>query len=156
MMKFKVIMTSLTLLFASVISLDSASAQTRLGVRGGVYMDQDDPFVGAHFVHTIQRNWVFNPNFEYVLLESNTGSLFTINADLHYDLPSSRRSSTIFWLGGGLGISHFSLENVSTTNTGLNLLMGASFGRRGTIPFVQVKVLVDDESQLVLGGGVTF
>jgi hypothetical protein len=125
-------------------------------VRGGVYLDQDDPFVGAHFAHKIQRNWVFNPNFEYVLLDRENASLFTINADIHYDLPAASAASTIFWLGGGLGISHFSAQDFHNTDTGLNLLMGASFGRRGAIPFVQVKVLVEDESQLVLGGGITF
>jgi len=148
-MKLKMIIILLVLM---LLSLGSANAQTRFGVRGGVYLDQDDPFVGAHFVHKIQRAWVFNPNFEYVLVDR--GSMFTINADIHYDLPS--RSSTIFWLGGGLGISHFSVRDFNNTDTGLNLLMGASFGRRSAVPFVQVKVMVRDESQLVLGGGITF
>jgi hypothetical protein len=155
-MKLKVITALFTLMLLSMSNLGSANAQTRFGVRGGVYLDQDDPFVGAHFMHPIQRRWMFNPNFEYVLLERDRGAMFTINADIHYDLPSPPRSSTIFWLGGGLGISHFSLEEVNLTDTGLNLLMGASFGRRGTVPFVQVKVLVMDESQLILGGGITF
>lgn len=129
-----------------------AQAQTRLGVRGGVYLDQDDAFVGAHIANRVQRNLWFNPNFEYVLVEQ--GSLYTINADFHYDLPS--RSSTIFWLGGGLGISRFALNEFSSNDTGLNVLMGASFSRGPTIPYVQVKVMVMDETQLVLGGGITF
>ncbi len=151
-MKHKFLITLFAGMLLSVLSFGSAAAQTRFGVRGGYYLDQDEPFLGAHLVHKIQRGWMFNPNFEYILVER--GSLFTINADLHYDLPS--RSTTIFWLGGGLGISHFSVEDFNNTDTGLNLLMGASFGRRGAIPFVQVKVRVDDGSQLVLGGGVTF
>jgi len=151
-MKPKPTMAVFILMFLCVLNSGSAEAQTRFGVRGGVYLDQDDPFVGAHVVHKIQRGWMFNPNFEYVLVDR--GSLFTINADLHYDLPS--RSATIFWLGGGLGISHFSERDFNNTDTGLNLLMGASFGRRGAIPFVQVKVKIEDDSQLVLGGGVTF
>jgi len=151
-MKLKPIMAVFIIMFLCVLNSGYAEAQTRFGVRGGVYLDQDDPFVGAHVVHKIQRGWMFNPNFEYVFVEP--GSMFTINADLHYDLPS--RSSTVFWLGGGLGISHFSVRDFNNTDTGLNLLMGASFGRRGAIPFVQVKVRVADDSQLVLGGGVTF
>lgn len=151
-MKHKFLITFFAGMLLSALSFGSAEAQTRFGVRGGYYLDQDEPFLGAHLVHKIQRGWMFNPNFEYILVER--GSLFTINADLHYDLPS--RSTTIFWLGGGLGISHFSVEDFNNTDTGLNLLMGASFGRRGAIPFVQVKVRVDDGSQLVLGGGVTF
>jgi hypothetical protein len=94
----------------------------------------------------------FNPNVEYVLVEQ--GSLYTINADFHYDLPS--RSSTIFWLGGGLGISRFAFNEFSNNDTGLNVLMGASFGRGPAIPFLQVKAIVMDETQLVLGGGITF
>ena len=150
-MKLKFIILLLGM-FWCMTAVDDAAAQTRFGVRGGIYLDQDEPFAGAHFIHPIQRHWIFNPNFEYVFVE--TGSMFTINADLHYDLPS--RSSTTLWLGGGLGISRFSSEEFENTDAGLNLLMGASFGRGPAIPFLQVKLMLMDESQLVLGGGVTF
>lgn len=151
-MKIKWTLISLSLLIFCALTIADAEAQTHFGVRGGIYLDQDDPFIGAHVTHKIQRQWIFNPNFEYVLVDR--GSLFTINADLHYDLPS--RSSTMFWLGGGLGISHFSFRDFSNTDTGLNLLMGMSFSRRPVIPFVQVKVMIMDDTQLVLGGGLTF
>lgn len=151
-MKLKILVALFTFTLLSALSFENAAAQTRFGVRGGVYLDQDDPFVGAHFLQRIQPHWMFNPNFEYVLVDR--GSMFTINADLHYDLPT--RSTTGFWLGGGLGISHFSVEDFNNTDVGLNLLMGVSFGRRGAIPFVQAKVIVEDNSQLVVGGGVTF
>ncbi|MCL4705955.1 hypothetical protein KJ068_12380 [bacterium] len=131
---------------------EQTQAQTRLGLRGGVYLDQDEAFVGAHLAHRMQRNLRFAPNFEYVLIEQ--GSLYTINADFLYDLPG--RSSTVLWLGGGLGLSRFSFEDFSNNDVGLNLLMGASFGRGPTVPFLQVKVMVMDETQLALGGGITF
>lgn len=139
-----------TFLFAA--SFESASAQSRFGVRAGVYMDQDDGFVGVHAISVIARHWKFAPNFEYVLVDR--GSLFTINADFQHDLPS--RSSTVFWLGGGLGISHASFRDVSNTDTGLNLLVGANFGRRPACPFIQAKVTFFDDNALVLGGGITF
>lgn len=151
-MKIKWTIVSVSLLILCTTVFDTANAQTHFGVRGGVYLDQDDPYVGAHFTSKMQRNLMFNPNFEYVLVDQ--GSLFTINADFHYDLPS--RSNTIFWLGGGLGISRFSFQDFSNTDTGLNLLMGVSFSRRPVIPFIQVKVMVMDDTQLVLGGGLTF
>ncbi len=129
-----------------------AEAQTRFGVRGGVYMDRDEPFLGAHLSSALQKQWQFNPNFEYVLVER--GSLFSINADLRYVLPS--RSTTAFWVGSGLGISHFSFRDFNQTDLGLNLITGVDFGRGPLTPFVQVKVMVLDETELVLGGGITF
>jgi len=151
-MNIKLKLALLVLMWLNVLAFGSAGAQTHFGIRGGVYLDQDDPFAGVHFLHAIDRHWMFNPNFEYVFVDR--GSMFTINADVHYDLPS--RSSTIFWLGGGLGINHFSFREFNNTDAELNLLMGVSFSRRPTIPFIQVKVVVMDESQLVLGGGLTF
>ena len=141
-----------TALALSAAVFDQAEAQTHFGVRGGFYMDQDEGFVGAHLLSPIQRNWVIMPNFEYVFIE--TGSYFTINADLHYDFPS--RSNTIFYLGGGLGIGHFSYEGSNNTEVGLNLLTGVSFSRRPVIPYIQAKVMIADDTQLILGGGLTF
>ncbi|MGH7492682.1 MAG: hypothetical protein ACREOO_09840 [bacterium] len=136
----------------SAAAFGEANAQAHFGLRGGLYMDQDEGFVGAHALTPIQRNWVFSPNFEYVFVE--TGSYFTINADLHYDFPS--RSNTIFYLGGGLGISHSSFEETKNTDAGVNLLTGISFSRRPIIPFIQAKVMMGDVTQLILGGGLTF
>jgi hypothetical protein len=151
-MRIRFVFPILAALLVGAASYENASAQSRFGVRGGAYMDQDDAFVGVHAIGAIARHWMFNPNFEYVLVDR--GSLFTINADFHYDLPS--RSSTVFWLGGGLGVSHVSFREVSTTDTGLNLLVGASFGRRPAYPFIQAKVTFFDDTALVLGGGITF
>jgi hypothetical protein len=151
-MNSKWIVSLLLAMVSFIAASNDASAQTRFGVRGGLYADQNEPFVGTHFLHKIQRHFIFNPNFEYVLVDR--GSLYTINADFHYDLPS--RSSTVFWLGGGLGISRSSFRDLSNTDTGLNLFMGVSFGRRPAIPFLQVKVLMMDDNQLVFVGGITF
>jgi hypothetical protein len=151
-MKYKWMFTVIAVLALGTAAYDQAQAQTHFGVRGGFYMDQDRGFVGAHLLNKIQRNWMFTPNFEYVFVEP--GSFFTINTDLHYDLPS--RSSTIFYLGGGLGISHFSYQDFNNTDVGLNLLTGISFSRQPVIPFIQAKVMITDNTQLILGGGLTF
>lgn len=151
-MKSKWMFRVTAVLALSAAAFDQAQAQAHFGVRGGFYMDQDDGFVGAHLLSKIQRNWMFTPNFEYVLVDP--GSYITINADLHYDLPS--RSNTIFYLGGGLGISHFSYRDFDNTDVGLNLLTGISFSRRPIIPFIQAKVMITDHTQLIIGGGLTF
>ena len=85
-MRIKFAIPFLSALILCATNFDSANAQSRFGVRGGVYMDQDDAFVGVHAISAIALHWKFNPNFEYVLVDR--GSLFTINADFHYDLPS--------------------------------------------------------------------
>ena len=148
--KWVFILFAVTAFTAAVFN--EAKAQAHLGMRGGLYMDQDEGFVGAHVLAPIQRNWMFTPNFEYVFVEP--GSYFTINADLHYDFPS--RSNTIFYLGGGLGIGHYSNEGTENTEAGLNLLTGISFSRRPVIPFIQAKVFIADDTQLIVGGGLTF
>ncbi len=67
-----------------------------------------------------------------------------------------RAATLFFYLGGGLGISHFSNEDFDNTEAGLNLLTGISFSRRPVIPFIQAKVFIADDTQLILGGGLTF
>jgi hypothetical protein len=144
---------AVTLILSSCLAaLGSANAQTRFGVRGGANLDRDDLFLGAHFIRHVHHNWIFNPNMEYTFVDN--GSLFSINADFHYDFPST--SSTIFWVGSGLGVSHFSVDERDDTDLGLNLLTGVSFSRGPTIPYVQAKVTIYDDTQLLIGGGVTF
>lgn len=100
----------------------------------------------------IGRRLQFAPSLEYVLVER--GSLFTINADFLHDLPS--RSRTVFWVGGGLGISRIALEDFRNTDSGLNLLLGVNFSRGPAIPFLHVKLIMIGESQLAVGGSFTF
>jgi len=151
-MKVKLYFVLCAMTVLSFATLDKAAAQAHFGVRGGLYADQDHGFIGAHALAPVQRNWVFTPNFEYVFVEP--GSYYTINADLHYDFPS--RSNTIFYLGGGLAIAHSAIEETSHTEAGLNLLTGISFSRRPVIPFVQAKVMMGEDTQLIVGGGLTF
>ena len=68
-----------------------------VGVRGGYYSDAEASFAGVDLLTPIARSWYFNPNFEYAFVDN--GSAYTLNGDVHYDLPVS--GAHYVWLGGG-------------------------------------------------------
>ncbi|MDZ7266500.1 MAG: hypothetical protein ONB48_03500 [candidate division KSB1 bacterium] len=142
----------LLLLIAMVFPASAPQAQTRFGLRGGFYLDHDALFVGAQLTHPVAPRWHAVPNLELVLVER--GSLFTINGDFHHRFRTRR--SPYWHAGGGLGISHRSYRDFNDTDIGLNGIFGAEFGRGKTLPFAFVKLLLFAESELVIGGGVTF
>lgn len=142
----------LLLILVIALPIGTAQAQTRSGLRGGFYLDRDALFVGAQLTHPVAPRWQAMPNFELILVER--GSLFSINGDFCHRFPV--RHSPRWYAGGGLGIRHRSNREFNDTDIGLNGILGAEFGRGKTLPFAFIKLLLFADSELVIGGGVTF
>jgi hypothetical protein len=126
----------------------------RFGVQGGYFVDQKNPYLGVHFKHGLFSNFLLSaPNVEYAMRDN--GTFFTVNADLHYVLPS--RSSMNFWFGAGLGVARLSLEDRGNdTSFGVNLVSGVNLKGVGVVPFLRLKAMLFETSEIAIGGGVTF
>ena len=148
-------------LVAIALAPAPAAADVDFGVRAGFYDDADSGFVGAELLTGITGRWFFNPNVEFVLVDD--GTLWTLNGDAHYDLPTS--SELAFWVGGGPAVIFRDLdpprncprcEGVDETDFGLNLLGGVGMKRGGIRPYAQGKVVISDDTEAVLGVGLRF
>lgn len=134
-----------------------AAAEVDFGVRGGVYTDIEEGFIGAELLMPVARQWFFNPNIEYVFVDP--GSLWTLNGDFHYDFAQS--GNLTFWAGGGLAILFRDFDDRrrrddSETDVGANLLAGLGAARGAVRPYGQVKVILADDTEAVLAVGVRF
>jgi hypothetical protein len=128
-------------------------AAGNLGIRGGLYTDVEEPFVGLEYLARVGNRVYFNPNVEYVFVENAT--YLTFNADAHYDFETHSRA--YLWAGAGLAALHFDPEGRidGETDAGLNLLFGV--GAKGdVIPYLQGKLVVADESEFVIAFGLRF
>jgi hypothetical protein len=142
-----------TVLFA-LAGAAPAAADIKFGIRGGYYTDVEEPFVGAELLTRIGNRVYFNPNFEYVFVEEAT--YFTLNGDFHYDFPVG--SDVYVWAGAGLGWSSFDFEGEDNSDNDLvaNLLAGAGVNAGGVIPYVQLKLIIQDDTEFVVGVGLRF
>lgn len=139
-----------------------AQAQVDLDVRGGLYTDVEEAFIGGGVLMPVTGNWFFNPNVEYVFIDP--GSLWTINGDFHYDF--AQRGNWSIWAGGGPAVVFRDFDDASRrgqrarrddeTDFGANLLVGAGWTRGGIRPFIQGKVLISDETEAVIAVGLRF
>jgi hypothetical protein len=131
-----------------------ASAEVKVGVRGGYYTDIGDPFLGGEALLRVSRRIYFNPNFEYVFVDDFT--YWTLNGDFHYDFPVQR--PIYVWAGAGLGllVADPEGEDNGDTDAALNLLAGVGFQAGSVVPYFQAKVILDGGSEFVLAFGVRF
>jgi hypothetical protein len=131
-----------------------AAADTKFGVRGGYYTDIGEPFVGVEVLTHIGNRVYFNPNFEWIFVEN--ANYFTLNGDFHYDFPVGR--DVYVWAGAGLGWSSFDFEGEDNSDNDLvaNLLAGAGVNAGGVIPYVQLKLIVQDDTEFVVAVGLRF
>jgi hypothetical protein len=137
------------------------AAEIDFGLRAGIYSDADGGFVGAEALTSIGRRWFFNPNAELVFVDD--GSLWSLNADAHYDLPTS--ANLAVWVGGGPALIFREVdrprgcprcEEIDETDVGLNLLAGIGTKRGAMRPYAQAKVVLSDDTEAVLGVGLRF
>lgn len=138
----------------AVVGAAPASADTKFGVRGGYYTDIGEPFAGVELLTRIGNRVYFNPNFEYVFVENAT--YFTLNGDFHYDFPVGK--DVYVWAGAGLGWSSFDFEGPGDSDNDLvaNLLAGAGVNAGGVIPYVQFKLIIQDDTEFAIAVGLRF
>jgi hypothetical protein len=141
-------------LVLGIAGLLPARADIDGDVRGGVNADADGPFLGAGLLTPISKStsWYFNPNAEYTAGDDT--DVLSVNADVHYDFPTS--SSWTVWLGAGPALVTYDPEfgEDDDNDLGLNLLVGTG-AKRGTVrPFFQGKYVAADNDQILVAGGI--
>ncbi len=124
------------------------------GIRGGLYTEIDEPFVGVELLTRVSNSLYFNPNVEYVFVDN--GTYLTFNFDAHYDLPTHRKPYV--WVGAGLGLGYANPEGPgeSDFNANANLLAGIGFRTGGSVPYIQLKVITTDPTEFVAAVGIRF
>jgi hypothetical protein len=143
--------------FAIALSCSPAGAgEWDLDLRGGWYAKEvEGPFIGiGGLTHLGSGSWYLNPNLEFAF--GDDFDFITLNGDVHYDFDTE--GDVTFWAGGGLALVHVnpSGSSDSETDLGLNALLGLG-KRTGTVrPFGQIKLLLSDETEFVIAGGVRF
>lgn len=140
---------------AWLFSVPAAEAAVHWGVRGGVYADEEDLFVGGEAMWGVGRAWRFNPNLEIVFVEQ--ADVMTLNADFQRSVYD--RGDLEIWAGAGPAIVFADRDfprQEDEADLGVNLTLGAGAPRGDLKPYGQVKILLSDDSQAVFAFGVRF
>ena len=153
------------LLFASAcvlsgaLSITPGQAKTDFGVRGGAYAENDKPFLGAEALFTVGtgQRWFGNPNLEHAFADSGSSDLTALSFDFHYDFPTGQPCT--IWAGAGPTVifrDRSAADNAHDSEPGVNLVFGIGAKRGDVRPYGQMKVVVAENSEAVLGVGVRF
>jgi hypothetical protein len=140
----------------ALVALASVALPARgadLDLRAGAYVDAEKPFVGVGLLTHAGGSIYFNPNVEYVFVDS--GTLATGNIDAHYDLPTGHHSPYV-WIGGGLALVYSKPEGGdSETKPRVNIFGGLGLRGHGSVPYVQAKYVTGLDT-FVLAAGIRF
>lgn len=138
---------------AAALPLPVRADPSRFGVRLGLYSDAGKPFFGVEGLLRVEKRTYFNPNVEVVLVDN--GSYLTLNGDFHWDLTPRRH---YLWLGLGPALVWINPRGPgnATTDLGLNLFGGVGFRSGSLLPYMQIKVIVKESSEVSLAAGVRF
>jgi hypothetical protein len=146
-------MTCVAIVLIAAANISQSYAQVRGDLRVGYFTNGSDVSLGAGIIGGIAPNLYLNPMVEYIFISGAT-SLF-MSGDGHYDFLI--RNDGHVWLGGGLGVMYVSVNSVSETNVGLNLLTGAAFGTRESVyPYFQLKGFFSKTTNAQLAIGLRF
>lgn len=143
-----------TLLAALVILLSAAPTRAaNFGIRGGIYTEPTEPFVGAELLFRLAHQVYLNPNVEYIFRDNQT--YMTFNGDFHYDFHTH---GPYVWIGAGLAVIYLNPDGPAEaqSDVGANLLFGVGAKGGSVIPYVQAKLIIKDDTQFVIGAGIRF
>ena len=145
--------TCVAIVLVTAANTSQSYAQVRGDLRVGFFTNGSNASLGAGIIAGVAPNVYLNPMIEYVFISGAT-SLF-MSGDGHYDFLI--RDNAHVWLGGGLGVQYVSVNSVSETNVGLNLLTGAAFGTRESVyPYFQLKGFLSKTTNAQLAIGLRF
>jgi hypothetical protein len=149
---------------AAIVSIGYLSSPARgdddwdVDLRAGLYVDDvEGVFVGGGGLTQIgDTRWFFNPNGEAAF--GDELDLITLNGDVHYDFHVDDPKIAV-WVGGGPAIlfpDPVDAGEDDDVDVGLDGLFGVGATRGGVRPFGQIKIILSDETELVVMGGVRF
>lgn len=149
-MRWKVFSLCALGMLLSTLCAGVASAQVSSGVRGGVSVNPDQGYFGAHVqTDPLVDRLRFRPNVEVGVGDNVT--LVGINFEFAYLFPS--RQLWHLYAGAGPAVNYYVFDEGSNTDGGFNVLVGVEH-RDGL--FFELKIGAMDSPDLKFGVGYTF
>jgi hypothetical protein len=132
------------------IPATSAAQRAHVGVRAGYNFALEEPTVGGHFTVPVARRLDFYPSMDVFLPETGTRMLF--NGDLKYRFITQTAWEP--YVGGGLNMLYRRVDGSGDTNLGANVLGGIETRLGNVHPFVEGRLVVQDDPSFQLAGGL--
>jgi hypothetical protein len=150
----RTVLSFLLLCFVSLVLAQPASAQSRVGVRGGISVDPEQIYFGGHVdAAEIAKQFWFRPNVEVGFGDSRT--VATFNAEFVYRATTRKEWNPYF--GGGPALVLRTIRAGSSRDTdvgpGFNFLAGIE-QQKGL--FAEIKIGALDSPGFKLGIGWTW
>jgi hypothetical protein len=139
----------------ALLLLTAASARAqRATIGGGVgfNFENKDALIAAQASIPLVNRLEFYPSIDVYFPDH--GSLTGFNADLKLLFPEP--SGPDFYVGGGLGLLHRSVDDHDNTDVGANFFFGLE-SRLGFVhPFIEGRAILNDNSSFQITGGLNF
>jgi hypothetical protein len=142
--------TALSFLLGLVVFSSAPAAAQDAGIRGGISVDPDQFYFGAHFeTSPLIERLHFRPN-----LEVGVGDDLTlIAANMEFVYKFTARRAWNLYAGGGPALNIYKFDGGSDSDAGVNILVGVEQSQG---LFFEFKVGALDSPDFKFGVGWTF
>jgi hypothetical protein len=144
------LLPSLLVALGATAAAAGAQASTHVGGRVGYNFDTREVMFSANLTVPMTSRVEFYPSID--IYAPDQGNRIGYNGDVKVSFPMT--SGPRFYAGGGLGVVSRTVGDFSNTDVGANLLLGLESRTGWVHPFVEGKVLLHDNSQFQLIGGL--
>jgi hypothetical protein len=145
------IVLSLCLAAVASAAVPASAAAQGLGVRAGASVDPDQFYFGGHYEsRPLVEQLHFKPNVELGIGDDIT--TLGLNLEFVYKIPIDDSPWRIY-AGGGPAVNFYSFNNNSSTEGGLNVLLGAET-EQGL--FFEIKLGALNSPDVKVGVGYTW
>ncbi len=144
---------------ATLVSVNTAAAQTRFGLGGGYDFDADTPFVSlqARTQPGVSIPLRFNPSLDVLLPNKGTEFQAQLNLNALYDFGAGMTTSFTPYAGIGFAVGYKKDDNKKgDAEPGANFLFGAEFNRPSARPYLQLQISTTNAQGVGIGAGIMF
>jgi hypothetical protein len=138
-------------LFMFVLAAAPAAAQrAHIGVGAGYNFESRDPLLAFQATLPLVPRLDFYPSIDVYFPDRGARTAF--NFDMRVRFPESVGPS--FYMGGGLGVLHRNVADVSRNDTGADFLFGLESRSSWVHPFIEGRALLNNNSSFQITGGL--
>ncbi len=140
------------LVMLGVSTVPAAAQRARIGVGAGYNTGSRDALLAFQATLPLVPRLEFYPSIDVYFPDRGARTAFNFDMKVRFPEPTGPS----LYVGGGLGVLHRSVADVSRNDTGADFLLGIESRSPWVHPFIEGRALLNNNTSFQITGGLNF